>query len=243
MMKGHSAHRGASARPASVHSVSSTSVAQPARKVITRRTARVIGLFASVKMKRLVPWESQLELDYLRLMEVDNSVVAFHAQPEVCLYQLQGKEHRYFPDLRVELSDGSIRMVEVKYKADANTPENKERFALIKALYAERRISFEVVTELDIRRQPRLANAKLMLDYRDCEPSESMNLRVAEAFAVRRPVTLGDLEAALGFPTERRGEFYAMALRGHFGIDLENAPLSADSLITGCVLRSSKGEQ
>lgn len=243
-MKVPSAPRCATARraPASGRSNTATNPG-PTRKVITRRTARVIGLFSSVKMERQVAWESQLEFDHLRLMEVDNAVVAFHAQPEECPYVHQGKPRRYYPDLRVELADGSVRMVEVKYKADADAPENKERFVIIKALYAERGISFEVVTELDIRRQPRLANAKLMLDYRDYDPSESLNLRVAEAFAVRRPVTLGDLEAALGFPTERRGELYAMALRGHFGIDLENAPLSADSLIQGCVLRPSRGEQ
>ena len=193
-------------------------------------------------MKRHVPWESQLELDFLRLMEVDNSVTAFYAQPEICHYQLKGKEHRYFPDLRVERADRSVRMVEIKFQEKADTPENKERFALIEALYAERGISFEVVTETVIRRQPRLANAKLLLEAREFTPSERLCLRVAEAFAVRRPATLGDLEAVLGFSPARRGELYAMAMCGYFDIDIENAPLSANSLIKGAVLRPNKGE-
>src|SRR5260370_5193537 len=54
----------------------------PVRKVITRRTKRVVGDFPSVKNGRQVLWESPLELDLCRLLEVSPDVVAFHAQPE-----------------------------------------------------------------------------------------------------------------------------------------------------------------
>lgn len=230
-MKSDYAPRGATGRRVPV--LGHPGAIRPVRKVVTKRTKRVVGYLASVKMRALVPWESQLEYDFLRLLEVDNAVVAFHAQPEVLRYQYEGRTRRYCPDVRIQCIDGSARIVEVKCQADADDPDNKALFALFRELYAERGISYSVVTEFDIRRQPLLDNAKLMLEDRDRIPSEQLKLLVAEVFAVRCPAKLGELEVALGFPPERRGDLFGMALRGHFDIDLKTGPLSADSPITG----------
>ncbi|MEO3432311.1 TnsA endonuclease N-terminal domain-containing protein [Inquilinus sp. CAU 1745] len=232
-MKNTHALRSATARRVSALRTPCPTVAsRPVRRVVTKRTKRVVGYLSSVKMRGLVPWESQLEYDCLRLMEVDNSVDAFFAQPEMLPYRHEGIMRRYYPDLYVEYGDGRAEMVEVKYQADADDPDNAELFAVFAAAYAERGINYRVMTENDVRRQPLLTNVTIMLEDRDRAPNERLKLRVAEAFAVRRPSTLGDLEATLGFEPERRGDLYGMAIRGHFEIDIESAPLSADSRIT-----------
>lgn len=205
---------------------------RPVRKVITKRTQRVIGYFSSVKMGGLVPWESQLEYDQLCLLEVANSVTEFFVQPEVFPYEYGGERRRYYPDIRVEDAAGETRMLEVKYQSDADDPENQELFDIFRDIYSRRGLRFEVRTELVIRRQPDLANAKLMLEDRDRAPSERLRLATAEAFAVRRPSTLGDLEAALGRSPTRRGDLFGMALRGHFDIDITSAPLTGDSRVS-----------
>lgn len=213
-----------------------------ARKVITRRTNRVIGLFTSLKNRALVPWESQLEFDCLRLLEVDNTVALFSAQPEVLQYELGGDEHRYYPDLRVDYRDGRTEIVEVKFEADAVEPANQARFEVVAEIYKKRGIGFRLMTERDIRREPLLENARLMLEARDLSPSPRLKLQVADSFNKKRPRTLSELEASLSFKPEQRGELYAMALQNFFDIDLTTAPLSGDSLITSDFKYANLGE-
>jgi hypothetical protein len=230
-MKNYYALRSATVRRASVLQPANPAIAsRPVRKVVTKRTKRVVGYLSSVKMGGLVPWESQLEYDCLSVLEADNSVVAFHAQTEAMSYTYEDVVRRYYPDILVEHADGTTRMVEVKYQSDADDPENKALFEVFGDLYAKRDIDYDVRTEVTIRRQPRLANVQLMLEDRDHAPSERLKLRLAEAFSVRRPATLGDLEAALGL-SRQCAPLYGMALRGYFDIDVESAPLSWDSLV------------
>lgn len=217
--------------------------AEPVRKVVTKRTKRVVGYFSSVKMCGLVPWESYLEYDYLCLLEVDNTVSAFAAQPEVLRYRHEGVNRRYYPDLRVTYANRSRRMVEVKYQSDADDPDNDELFKVFGRIYARRKLTHEVVTERTIRQQPRLANARLLLEARDRKPSKQLLLQLAEAFSVYRPATLGDLEAALRFSPTRRDDLFGMALRGHFDIDITPAPLSADSRVFGRIQHRIPGER
>ena len=213
-----------------------------ARKVITRSTSKVIGLFNSLKNRALVPWESSLEFDCLRLLETDNSVALFAAQPEVLDYELEGRSRRYYPDFRVEHHNGRTEIIEVKFEADLADPEQQARFAIIAEAYKKRGIDFRFMTERDIRPEPLRANVRLMLEARTLNPSPQLKLDVANAFARKPPRTLGELETALGFPTERRGELYGMALRGFFTIDLTTAPLSGDSLIASDFKYSNLGE-
>jgi hypothetical protein len=161
----------------------------------------------------------------------------------VLLYPHEGKFRRYYPDLRIRDANRTSRVVEVKYQSDADDPENNELFDVFRDIYASRNLRYDVVTERTIRQQPRLANAELLLEARDRKPSEQLLLRIAEAFSVYRPATLGDLEAVLRFPSTRRGDLFGMALRGHFDIDITRTPLSADSRVFGRIEHLILGER
>jgi hypothetical protein len=243
-MKSYFASRGATARRVPAPRTKNPAIAsQPVRKVVTKRTKRVVGYFSSVKMSGLVPWESYLEYDYLCLLEVDNTISTFAAQPELLLYPYEGKIRRYYPDLRIGEANRTRRVVEVKYQSDADDSDNKELFDVFRDIYASRKVRYDVVTERTIRQQPRLANARLLLEARDSTPSKQLLLQLAEAFTVHRPATLGDLEATLRFPSTRRGDLFGMALRGHFDIDITRTPLSADSRVFGRIEHLILGER
>lgn len=197
-----------------------------ARKVVSRRTRRVVGYFCSVKAAALVPWESQLEFDFLRLIEVDNSIRTYRSQPESLRYQMDGERHRYYPDFRIEYWDGRTEVVEVKMAEKAAKPEMQELFGIVGELFWKRRIRYRVVTEDDIRQEPLLSNAKALLNLRMVKPSKEVVFRVARAFSQSQPATLGELEEALGASPGLREQLYSLAMRNGFDLDLHSAPLS-----------------
>ena len=52
-----------------------------ARKITNRGSKKVIGKFPSLKMNTTIWWESQLERDYIYLLEIDPDVTAYQGQP------------------------------------------------------------------------------------------------------------------------------------------------------------------
>lgn len=201
------------------------------RKVITRSSNRVTGLFNSLKAWALVPWESQLERDFLTLLEVDNSVRTFRAQPESLRYELNGKTHRYVPDFRVEYWDGRSEIVEIKMEEKAAKPEMQELFEAVRECFRNRNLTYRVVTDKYIRQEPQLSNAKVLLYQGSREPSYDLLVRVGLAFSQCPPRTLGDLERSLGGNSDLRYVLYSIALRNGFDLDLTTAPLSAETRI------------
>ncbi len=204
-----------------------------ARKVVTRAPHRVVGYFSSAKTKAQWPWESQLEFDCLRLLEVDNAVEFYAVQPEVTEYEVDGRTRRYYPDIRVEYRDRRTEFIEVKFQATASLPKYQVLFEAVQAVYAARGYGFRVMTEKDIRQEPLLSNAKVVLKARDITPSSQLQMLVARTFNVHRCHTLGELEEVLGFGPSRRRELLAMANLGLFDLDLRAAPLSGNTRIVG----------
>ena len=204
---------------------------RPARRVVTRSHARIVGFFPSVKMNAMVPWESGIEADHFCLLETDNSVISYMAQPHTLVCTADGAVHRYTPDAQVNSADGETKFVEVKRQVEARRLENQERFASITAAYRGLGASFEVVTDEEIRREPRLSNAKLLLSCAAYSPEPELRVRVRQAFTNCQPRTLGELEEALGGGTGFRRRLFAMSLRGAFDLDLVSAPLSSATAI------------
>ena len=202
------------------------------RQVVTRRPLRMVGVFRSIKANGYLHWESQLEKDFFRLLEVDSSVVFYAVQPEVLTYELNGKRREYTPDARVEYRCGRTEFVEVKYEDTAAKPKYQELFRIAKRAYEERDCGFRVMTEKDIRQEPLLENAKYLLDHRINRPSERFKSRVADVFNTKRPATLGELREAVGLPAGDLGDLLGLILRGYFDIDLLSSPVSEDTRIT-----------
>jgi hypothetical protein len=137
-----------------------------ARRVVTRSGKGIRGFNPSKKMEAMIPWESTLERDAFFLFEMATSVVRYYAQPEKIQFLLNGTKRNYFPDAKLELSDGSFVFVEIKPRARLNKPKVRERMAAISKYYASRpHTKFVIMDEHDIRAQPKLKNLKLLASY------------------------------------------------------------------------------
>ncbi len=138
--------------------------AQRSRKVVRRTTHRVVGRFPSLKSSRVVHWESQLERDMIRLLEFDPAVLSYREQPEPLTYFESGKQRKYTPDFIAQMTSG-VTVFEVKPYEQSIISPLKERLVAFREHYAVQGIDFLVMTEREIRKEPRLSNITKLLRY------------------------------------------------------------------------------
>ena len=72
----------------------------PVRNV-SNRGGNAIGRFPSLKMQRMIAFESLLERDFIYLLDYDAAVTWFEEQPLTIEYQHEGKLRHYTPDFHL----------------------------------------------------------------------------------------------------------------------------------------------
>ena len=143
------------------------------RRVVSRSRARTAGKYPSWKMRRMVQWESENELNAFRLLDCDPNVTRFNEQPCEIVYALDGQLRCHYPDILVE-QNGRKELWEVKNEAQAEEPEVVSRTKLLTKELPRWGYTYLVVLAQDLAMQPRLANACFLLGFgriavSDCE--------------------------------------------------------------------------
>jgi hypothetical protein len=133
-----------------------------ARKVVTRSRARSTGKFPSLKMKRMLQWESENEKNAMYLLESNPAVTELREQP--CeIHYCDGLDQKlHYPDLYVVIN-GVKEIWEVKTEAEAMRPEIKSRTALMTTLLPSQGYQYKQMLDVDLRKQPYLNNAKILV--------------------------------------------------------------------------------
>lgn len=167
------------------------------RDVVRRSNHRVTGKFPSIKMGRMLQWESRVELHAFILHECDPAVRAYREQPARISYQLRGEKHWHVPDLFVEACGKKI-FREIKTDKDAADPEIKERTDLLSAALPLLGYEYQLFSESQINIQPRLSNAMHALRLGRNRVDLRTRERVRSIFRdARGPITLKDVRAGL----------------------------------------------
>jgi hypothetical protein len=129
------------------------------RKVVTRSGKRFRGKFPSLKLNRMVHWESMMERDAILHFEYHPLVLSYQEQPSIEIYyDKAGEQHRYFPDFKLTFLEGEDLYVEVKPARLLVTTAVRDKLQAVAKRFEEQGRRFRVMTEDDIRRQPLLAN-------------------------------------------------------------------------------------
>jgi hypothetical protein len=136
---------------------------EPVRK-IRASSGKVLGHVPSVKMERMIWFESLLERDLIYLLDYCRDITWFTEQPFEIEYIHEGKRHVYVPDILARYKE-DYAVLEVKPTRFRDTKENKLRASVGDEWCAERGWEFSVVTEVDIRYEPRLSNVKKLTYY------------------------------------------------------------------------------
>jgi hypothetical protein len=198
-----------------------------ARKITNKGTKKVIGKFPSLKMNRSIWWESQLERDYIYLLEFDPEVCSYMEQPCRIRYVLDGKERSYTPDFLVVRSYVH-QIIEVKPEHQAAKEENIALFRVVAPLFQRDGYEFLVVTDAAIRIQPRLDNIKLFTKYSRTTIDPQHRIACHEFFVGKHKASLGELGQFFSDRGVGMQVVYALAYYGILIIDLMK-PISFSS--------------
>jgi hypothetical protein len=154
------------------------------REPVSRSKSGVQGKIADVLRGRSRHAESQNELKGFRILLATGQADDWQEQPFRLEYYKDGAKHRYTPDILVVWRTHR-EVVEIKDDGEADLPENRKRFALIRELLADYNYYFRVWRKTEICAEPRLANVGLMLRYRSVEvsPTEREKIRRVFSFA------------------------------------------------------------
>ncbi len=196
---------------------------------ITNGGRKVIGKFPSIKNNSMSWWESQLERDYHYLIEFDPDVVSYETQSLKIEYFADGKIHRYTPDFRV-IRSNKKQIVEVKDEKKARKEEYVTLFGKVRPICEREGYQFVVVTDKDIRVQPRLNNVKLIYKYAKTRVTTAHQILVYEIFANRETLQLGEIIEGFSLKGMRAATVYALIFKGILWIDLSQ-PINPGSAV------------
>ncbi len=197
---------------------------------ITNGGRKVIGKVPSLKVGKPVWFESQLEEDYIHHLEIDSNVISYWEQPFKIRYMLKSRIHIYTPDFLVERLRGK-QVVEVKMRADAEKEENIALFNRIRPICQKEGYEFAVVTDDQIRMQPRLDNIKLLFRYSRTHLSSTHQIHAYAFFARSKESTLAEMIEFFASKGVASKVVYALIYWGVLWIDLSK-PINIQTRVT-----------
>lgn len=200
------------------------------RKITNKGGKKVIGKFPSLKMRRLVWWESQIERDYIYLLEFDPAVISYEEQPLRISYHLNRKERYYTPDFLVERADKSL-IIEVKPEEEVQKKENQRLFHIASAICARNNYEFVIVTDKMIRVQPRLNNIKLLTRYQRT-PINDPHYQIIcyELFAKNSEISLNEVMQFFASRSIDKQVVFSLLYWGVLAVDLMR-PIGGGSVV------------
>jgi|SRR5579859_2424579 len=136
----------------------------PVRNVSNRSKRNTIGHFPSLKMNRMVAFESLIERDGMYTFDFERDVLTFEEQPLSIEYEHEKKKRLYIPDFLLEKLDHFV-IIECKPVALVDLPENRRKFDAARRWCEERGYHFQVLTDADLRTGFRLENIKLLTRF------------------------------------------------------------------------------
>ena len=202
----------------------------PVRKV-SNRGGNVIGCFPSLKLNRMVAFESLIERDLIYLLDFEPDVTWFAEQPLTISYSHKGKILSYTPDFHIIRDDQNI-LVECKPQKYINTDNNQRKFAAARAWCAAKRWMFQVIGDEQLRRGYRVRNVKLLTQFARYEIGSEVK-NCIHAFLVNAPSPVRVAEVMIHISPARPQTaiipILHLAFHHELILPLDEAPISVSS--------------
>lgn len=205
----------------------------PVRKV-SNRGGNTIGKFPSIKMNRMVAFESLIERDYLYVLDYEPNILSFTEQPLTIEYLHDGKALHYTPDFHLVETGKRNVLVECKPQALTETDENQRKFRAAQAWCAEQDWRFVVITDHQLRAGYRLQNIKLLTYYARADVPSPVQGQIHQVLAAAPDgLTIEGMAQLLTpqHPATTVSWIMHLAFRGKVWLPLETAPLSVHSRV------------
>lgn len=207
-------------------------VHQRSREVIHSTGGIMRGKFPSRKTGRLVHYEGLLERDAIYLFETSPLIESYAEQPERIHFRDGNKLRRYTPDFVLDLHDGRRVLVEIKPTRSLQQPDVRHKLDCVAAELEQTGQAFLVLSEADLRLQPRLDNLKWIYQHAAKRVVSFMQSRIAmDSLVGRFPITLDAANHALAM---HGVEPFSLLLDGWLQCDL-SGPVSFMTPVTPCL--------
>jgi TnsA endonuclease N terminal len=140
------------------------------------------GKFPSLKMKRMIQFESGVEKDFIYLLEYDRRISSYEEQPVCIEYKIDGKKHTYTPDFQAVVG-GETWVYECKPEKFVGASNNKIKFDAAEKWCVEKGWGFQVITAELIRAGCRLKNVKHLTGFSRVVVSPQLTAKIYAFFS------------------------------------------------------------
>lgn len=197
------------------------------------RQRGIIGKFPSLKMGRMIAYESLVERDYIYLLDFDPTISEFKEQPFAILYQHEGKKRQYTPDFFF-VRQKQKYLIECKPEKFVDDEENQVKWVAARQWCGMNDATFHVVTDVDIRNGSRLENVKLLTDHARHTVGAAIKGRIIGLLMeAQRPLVVAQLMMAVcpDNPPSVIMPILHMMYHQELQIPLDRGPITVESLV------------
>jgi len=187
------------------------------------------GLVFSQKLNRHISTESSLEALTVHLFDMDPDISWFCEQPDTFEIDHQGTTIKYTPDFVIKRK-GKFYFVEVKPARKAAKAKEQSRLSSIGRHFKDMGYGFVVLTEQQIRTQPRLNNIKSIARLAGHRCNKGHMIRVRGLANGAPSVTVGNLNALLA-SNDNMPNAYSIIRDGYGTLDM-STPVNDNSVVT-----------
>jgi hypothetical protein len=156
----------------------------PVRLIVNGRHHKPTGRYASRKARRSLPWEAWGELRYFWVCEADADVVSYLCQPHRLTIRLTGGNSAvYYPDIRRDLADGAVEIVEIKkHEQDVRRSSDYElKLELARLVYEGLGWTYRILVESDLKDRREFHTAQAIQRNRTVRVTGRERHRLADA--------------------------------------------------------------
>jgi len=136
------------------------------------------GKFPSLKMGRMISYESTVERDFIYLLEYEKHVSEFEEQPVIIEYPYQGKKCHYTPDFYATIKTKGW-VFECKPERFINTAENERKFEAADYWCSQQGWNFSVITSENIRAGSYLKNINYLWYFSKLDVCPELQTKIA----------------------------------------------------------------
>lgn len=210
------------------------------RRIISRSRAIATGKYPSQKLGRWVHWESKVERDGQRLVDVAPHVSSFCEQPVKIDFGHEDGPLSHIPDLLVRFFAGTPWLVEFKDDDDPELEFAHARASLLEGPLASLGFKYVLAIRSSLRRKAYVANA-LWLRRHGCRPLDLVSWeRARRLFSHFGSMTLQEFCAAAGGGRESIRAAAALILKGDIRLDMAE-PIGPESIMSWCADKKGGG--
>lgn len=209
----------------------------PVRKV-SNRGGNIIGSYPSIKVERMIAFESTIERDLLYLLDFEASVASYSEQPFVITYLDNGKKHTYTPDFAVTFTDGNHSLIECKPEELVGSAQNQPKFSAGRAWCHEHSWEYKVVTDEMLRSGYRLRNIKFLAQHARHSIPPTLKNRIVhslgsdDGFAPIQEIADANLDGASVTRPMVLAALFQMIYFHDLYVEMNHEPIGEDSIVT-----------